>query len=104
MPAQVIFFTPKGVGSIHSPGAGSIRCREAVTAPGVTANTVREGEAVVVYNGDAGAVLIAHGITPDAALTEETAESSCGFPVPAYQASVPLVAAVGAKISVKAVP
>lgn len=105
MPVQVIFFTPQGVGRTNTvQGVGSIRRREAVTIPGETTGTVQNGESVVVYNGETGGVLVAHGSTPLATTTTETAASSAGFPVPASMNSVPIEPATGSKIHIAAIP
>lgn len=104
MAVQVIFFTPRGIGSAHAPGVGEIRAREAVSIPGSTTATVQSGEAVVVLNEESAAVLVAHGTTPDATATASTAATSAGYPVPAGQVSPPILAATGAKINVKDVP
>lgn len=104
MTVQVVFFRPQGIGSAHAPGVAGIRVREAVTIPGTTTATVRDGESVVVYNGETGAVFAAHGLTPNATATAATAATTAGFPIPAGQNSPPIQAATGAKINVKAVP
>lgn len=105
MTVQVIFFTPHGIGPTqHALGVGSVRAREAVTIPGTTTATVQSGEAVVVYNGETGGVLVAHGTTPDATATVETAVTSCGFPVAAGQGSTPIMANTGSKVNIKAIP
>ena len=104
MTVQVIFFTPQGIRNPAAPGVGRIRAREAVTIPGTTTTTVADGEAVMVYNGETGAVFAAYGSTPDATATAETSATSAGLPIPAGSLSDVLMPNTGAKINVKAVP
>lgn len=104
MTVTVTFFTPKGVGSIDAPGVGDIRAREAVTIGSSTTNTVQDGEVVTVYNGETGAILIAHGSTPDAQAATATAATTAGFPVAAAGLSPPIRPLVGSKINAKVIP
>ena len=103
MAVQVLFFSPKGIGSINAPGVGQVRLREALAIGGVTTGAAEHREAVVVFNGEASPVLVAHGSAPDAAATEATPATSAGYAVPAGQCSPPFMVATGAKVSVEAV-
>ena len=105
MAVQVIFFTPQGVGKTNAvQGVGRIRIREAVTIPGTTTATVQNGESVIVYNGEASGVLVAHGSTPAATTGTETDASSAGLTVPTLSNSLPLEPATGSKIHIAAIP
>lgn len=103
MVAHVIFFSPRGIGSIDAPGVGDVRIREAVTVPGTTTAAAKAGEVVMVLNADEAVVLVAHGKSPDAAATTMTPSTSAGFPVRAGDLSQAFLPADGAKINVKAV-
>lgn len=102
MTCYVMFLRPQGIGSINAPGVGYVRAKEAVTVPGTTTNTVRKDEAVVIYNGESGAVMVAHGTTPDAAATVSTGLTSAGFTVPAGQNSIGIRPREGETINIKA--
>lgn len=104
MTVQVVFFTPRGVNLSGQPGVGDVRLRETVTIPNTTTATVQLGEAVVVLNGETAPVFAAHGTTPNALATAQTALTTAGFPISTGQVSPPIMAAVGAKIHVAAVP
>lgn len=101
MTVVVSFVTPRGVGSLHSPGVGAVRIREDITIPGTTTATVQSGEIVLIGNAESSMVAAAFGTTPDAATTTETTASSAGIAVPAgtLQAVAP---PAGAKINIKA--
>lgn len=100
MAVQVLFFSPKGIGSINAPGVGQVRLREALSLGDVTTGAAEHGEAVVVFNGEASPVLVAHGSAPNAAVTEATPATTAGYAVPAGQCSPPFMVATGAKVSV----
>lgn len=102
MAVHVTFFTPKGVGSIHAPGIGAVRAREALALDGTTTAASRDGESILVFNAEASAVLVAFGPTPDAAATAEGAATSAAVPIAAGQWSQPLMAPAGSKVAAKA--
>lgn len=103
MAAHVLFFTPRGVGpTVHAPGVGQVRVREAVTVPGTTTAVAQEGEVVMVFNADATNSLVALGTTPDAAATEQTAGTTAGYPAAPGLFSGPFVPNEGDKVNVKA--
>jgi hypothetical protein len=102
MAAHVIFFSPRGIGSIDAPGVGDVRLREAVTVPGVTTGTAKAGEVVVIANEGGATILVAHGKAPDAAATTSTSNTTAGFPVLKESFSPPFLPAVGSKIDIKA--
>ncbi len=102
MAAHVIFFSPRGVGSIDAPGVGDVRLREAVTVPGATTGVAKAGEVVMIANEDGATILVAHGKTPDAAATTSTPDTSAGFPVQGGSLSPPFLPAAGSKIDIKA--
>jgi hypothetical protein len=103
MAAYVIFFTPKGIGpTVHAPGVGLARVREAVTVPGTTEAKALEGEVVMVFNGDDAVALVALGSTPDASATSATTATTAGLPIPAGQMSEVLIPNEGDAVNVKA--
>lgn len=102
MAATIIFFTPKGIGSIEAPGIGTVRIRETLSVPGVSEAVAQRGECAIVYNGDPGVVLAARGTDPDAAALTGTEATTAGVPVPPTMTSIPLVLNAGDKVSVKA--
>jgi hypothetical protein len=102
MTVHVLFMSTRGIGSVDSPGLGTVRLREVVTVPGVTDGQAEEGEIVMVVNEEATSILVAHGLDPDASTLERTEASSAGFPVPAARYSMPIVTGRGDKVSIKA--
>lgn len=102
MAVHVIFFTPRGIGSIDAPGVGDIRVREAVTVPGETTTQAREGEVVMVVNEDAVAILVANGKAPVATLTAATGDSGAGLVVGASKTSPVIVPHVNDKFAIAA--
>lgn len=103
MAVQVLFFTPKGIGSINAPGVGQVRLREPLALGGVTNGVAEHREAVVVFNGEATPILVAHGTAPDASATDATPATTAGYAVAAGQCSPAFMVATGAKVSVEAV-
>lgn len=101
MPVIVCFATPGGLGTINAVGVGRVRAAESLALNGTTTASVQDGEIVLLCSTEASTVLGAHGTTPDAAATAATAATSAGFPIPAG-VLVPVAAAVGSKINVKA--
>lgn len=101
MSVIISFVTPKGIGSIHAPGIGTVRVREDESLDGTTTATVAEGEVVIVANNETSMIAVAFGTTPDADATAATAATSAGVAIPAGQ-SLALVPAEGDKINVKA--
>ncbi len=104
MSAAVVFFKPAGIGAIAAPGVGVVRVQETITVPNSTTAAAQEGEAVMVYNGESGAVAVALGTAPDAAATSANGDvTTAGFPVGHSQTSHAFVAKAGQKVSVKAI-
>lgn len=103
MAVQVLFFSPKGIGSINAPGVGQVRLREALALGDVSTGVAEHREAVVVFNGETTPVLVAHGSAPDAMAAAATPATTAGYAVPAGQCSPPFMVATGAKVSVAAV-
>lgn len=94
MTVVVSFVTPKALGSLNVQVIGACRAREDVTVPGTTTETVRDGEIVIVCNGEDSMIAAACGASPDA---DET-----GIAVPAGT-TLTMRPAVGEKINIKAV-
>lgn len=102
MTVVVSFVKPKGIGSVHAPGVGTVRIRENIALPGTTTGTLAEGEVALVANAETSMVAAALGTTPDAAATASTVATQAGVGVGAGQ-SMTFNGAVGDKVNVKVV-
>lgn len=102
MSVTVSFVTLGTNGFTDAVGIVGVRVKEVITVPGTTVAVAKEGEFVVVGNGEASMVAVAFGSTPDAAATAQAAATSAGYPIGAGQVSDPFVLAAGNKVNIKA--
>jgi len=101
MPVKVSFMPPGFVGSLSVIGVGRCRLSETITVPGSTSASALSGEIVLVCSTEANAVVVAHGITPDAAATNSTPLTTAGYALePLHTTAIPLV--VGDRVNIKA--
>ena len=101
MPVKISFIKPGGLGSIHAIGIGDCRVCETITVPGSTTASLQAGEIIHMVSTETGAVVAAHGSTPDAAATATTGATTAGYGIPTG-VSVVVAARVGDKVNVKA--
>jgi len=102
MSVVVSFLTPKGVGSVSSPGIGDVRVRETLALNGTTTAAANEGEVVIIGNTETSMVFAAFGTTPNAAASASTSATSAGFPIGAGQVTGAILLKKGDKVNVKA--
>jgi hypothetical protein len=98
MAVVVSFVRVSGIGAI-----ATCRVMEKITVPGTTTATCQEGETVLCGSSESSMVLVAHGSTPDAQATAETAATSAGYPL-LTGGLTPIRPRTGDKINIKAVP
>jgi len=101
MPVKVSFMQPGFVGSVSMLGFGRCRISETITVPGTTVAAALAGEIVLVCSTEAVAVVAAHGITPDAAATAQTALTTAGYALEPL-ATMPIPMFVGDRVNFKA--
>jgi len=101
MPVKVSFMRPAYVGDKANLALGSCRICETLTVPASTTASAQEGEFVLISSTEAATVVCAHGTTPDAAATAETAATSAGYAIPPSLIFA-IQPKVGDKINVKA--
>jgi hypothetical protein len=110
MAVYVSFVKPKNIGPVitgnlsgmPAPAVGSCRVFEKLTLGDPTTAAARSGEIALVYNGEATAIQIAFGPTPDASLNAESGVSTAAIVVPAGQSSDVLVLKAGDKVDTAA--
>lgn len=102
--AVIVSFAPhRGIGSIHAPGIGRARTMEVVAADAASNAAAQAGEVAVITNGEATAMLVASGTTPDGDAAAATSATSAGVGVGAGQV-LTLPVQPGDKIGVAALP
>lgn len=103
MSVVVSFVKTRNIGpSDAAPGIGRVRATEVLALDGTTTETVQASEIILIGNGEASMILAAFGLDPDADATEETADTSAGFPVAAGTVTGGIPAPEGSKVNVKA--
>jgi len=101
MPVKVSFMRPGFVGSVSILGLGRCRVSETITVPGSTTAAALDGEIVLLCSTEAVAVVVAHGITPDAAAVVSTPATTAGYAL-APLSIVPVAMLAGDKVNIKA--
>ena len=101
MPVKVSFMRPGPMGSVNAVAIGACRICETITVPGSTTASAQEGEIVLLVSSESTAVVVAHGTTPDAAATAQTAATSAGYGL-SSDSYMPVAVKTGDKISIKA--
>lgn len=84
MPVKVSFMRPGYVGDKSNLAIGDCRICETLTVPATTTASLRDGEFMLVSSTEASTVVGAHGTTPDAAATAETAAGYAIQPTQVY--------------------
>lgn len=85
MPVKVSFMRPGYVGDKSNVAIGDCRICETLTVPATTTASLQDGEFMLVSSTEAATVVGAHGATPDAAATAQTAATSAGYAIPPSQ-------------------
>lgn len=101
MSVIVAFFKPGGLGSIHAPGVGQVRASEVIDAGDTTTIAAQDGEMGMIWSGETALVKAAHGATPNAAATAETAATTAAYGVPAGGIT-PFAPKTGDKVAIAA--
>lgn len=101
MPVKVSFMRPGTLGSVDAVAVGSCRICETITVPGSTTAAAQPGEIVVLVSTEGTPVVCAHGTTPDAAATAQTAATTAGYGVTS-DSMVAIAVQSGDRINIKA--
>ena len=100
MAVKVSFMRPGHMGPIEI-AIGQCRVCETITVPGTTTNVALDREIVVMVSNETNVVVAAHGLTPDAAATVETDQTTAGYGVPSG-VHFPVALKTGNKVNIKA--